>query len=108
MHETRAGKSHALVPLNLETHGAYKTGRDSGGIIEKALHVVHTRKEEIQDHSPCYTVSLIIPWIVQAPNLHLAVQLLTGFFLGEVGLASFCGVIFSVLDFCPHLIILSP
>lgn len=40
--------SYTLMPLNLETHGAYKTGRDSGGIIEKALHMVHTRKEEIQ------------------------------------------------------------
>ena len=49
MHEKRAEISYALMPLNLETHGAYKTGRDSGGIIEKALLMVHTREEEIHD-----------------------------------------------------------
>ena len=47
MHEKRAEISYALMPLNLETHGAYKTGRDSGRIIEKALRMVHRRKEEI-------------------------------------------------------------
>lgn len=47
MHKKREGISYTLMPLNLETHGAYKTGRDSGGIIEKVLHMVHTRKEEI-------------------------------------------------------------
>ena len=47
VHKKREGISHALMPLNLETHGAYETGRDSEGIIEKALLMVHTRKEEI-------------------------------------------------------------
>ena len=47
MHEKRVEISYALMPLNLKTHGAYKTGRDSGGIIEKALLMVHTREEEI-------------------------------------------------------------
>lgn len=47
MHEKRAGISYALMPLNPETHDAYKTGRDSEGIIEKALLMAHTRKEEI-------------------------------------------------------------
>ena len=47
MHEKRVEISYVLMPLNLETHGAYKTGRASGGIIEKALLMVHTREEEI-------------------------------------------------------------
>lgn len=47
VNEKRVGISDALMPLNPESHVAYNTGRDLGGIIEKALLMVHTRKEEI-------------------------------------------------------------
>ena len=47
VHEKRVGISDALMLLNPESHGAYKTGTDLTGIIEKALRMVHTRKKEI-------------------------------------------------------------
>ena len=115
-HEKRAEISYALMPLNLETHCAYKTGRDSRRIIEKALRMVHTRKEEIHVGERsltflCYTVSLIIPWKPpDSPGTQppFSSAVVNRSFLGEGGLASLPGVIFSVLDFCPRLIILSP
>ena len=61
-----------------------------------------------RDHFPFYTVSLIIPWKpLDSPGTQppFSSAVVNRSFLGEGGLASLPGVIFSVLDFCPHLII---
>ena len=69
MHEKRAEISYSLMPLNLETHGAYKTGRDSGGIIEKALRMVHTRKEEIHVGERSLSMPHCLPYnTLEAPG----------------------------------------